>query len=89
MENKGLWPMRWFGELMEEIQRFKEEERALSKGVTIKNAVLISITFVAVLALILGIGIVDSTGSLMAGYPLVLPSFGWLALFGYVNQDIL
>ena len=89
MENKGLWPMRWFGELMEEIQRFKEAERALSKGVSVKNAVLIGITFVAVLALILGMGVVDNTGSLMSGYPLILPSLGWLMLFVYVNRDTL
>ena len=89
MENKGLFPQRWYGELLEEIQRFKEEERAMSKGVTVKNAVLIGITFVAVLALILGMGVVDNTGSLMAGYPLILPSLGWLVLFVYVNRDTL
>lgn len=84
--NNGLQPMMWFMELMEEVRRFREEERALSKGVTVKNAILCSITFVAVLALILGMGVVDSTGSLMAGYPLILPALGWLILFCYVNR---
>ena len=85
--NNGIQPMAWFTELMEEVQRFRAEERALSKGVTLKNAILCSITFVAVLVLILGMGVMDSTGSLVAAYPLVLPSFGWLALFAYVNKD--
>lgn len=85
--NNGIQPMAWFAELMEEVQRFRAEEKALSKGVTLKNAILCSITFVAVLVLILGMGVMDSTGSLMAAYPLVLPSFGWLALFAYVNKD--
>lgn len=87
--NNGIQPMAWFAELMEEVQRFRAEERALSKGVTVKNAVLIGITFVAVLVLILGMGVMDSTGSIVAAYPLVLPSFGWLALFVYVNRDTL
>ena len=85
--NNGIQPMAWFAELMEEVQRFREEERALSNGVTLKNAILCSITFVAVLVLILGMGVMDSTGSIVAAYPLVLPSFGWLALFAYVNKD--
>ena len=87
--NHGIQPMAWFAELMEEVQRFRAEERALSKGVTVKNAILIGITFVAALMLILGMGVMDSTGSLVAAYPLVLPSFGWIALFVYVNRDTL
>lgn len=84
---KGLYPMAWFGELMEELQRFREEERALAHGTSLKNAILIGVTFAAVLALIFGIGVVDSTGSIMAGYPLILPGLGWLLLFSYVNRD--
>lgn len=83
MNEKGLWPMHWFSEIMQELHHVKAAE----KQVSTKNAILISITFVAVLALILGIGIVDSTGSLMAGYPLVLPSMGWIILFAYANSD--
>ena len=83
MENKGLWPQRWFVEAMEELHHAKAAE----KQVSTKNAILVSITFVAVLALILGIGVVDSTGSLMKGYPLVLPSMGWIILFAYANSD--
>lgn len=83
MNEKGLWPQRWFSEAMQELHHVKVNESRVST----KNAILISITFVAVLALILGIGIVDSTGSLMAGYPLVLPSMGWIILFAYANSD--
>ena len=83
MNEKGVWPQRWFIEAMEELHHVRVNESRVST----KNAILISITFVAVLALILGIGIVDSTGSLMKGYPLVLPSMGWIILFAYANSD--
>ena len=84
---KGLYPMTWFGELMEELQRFREEERALAHGTSLKNAILIGVTFVSVLLIIIGIGVVDSTGSIVAGYPLILPGLGWLLLFAYVNRN--
>lgn len=83
----GVQVMKWFAEMMDELQRYKEEERAISRGVTTKNAILIGVTFVAVMALIVGFGVVDSTGSIVAGYPLILPSIGWLLLFCYVNRD--
>ena len=75
-------PPVWFGEWQE-----KKKRQAPRKGVTTKNCVLMSITTAAMILIITGFGILDTTGSIAAAYPALLPGAGWLAVFFYINRD--
>lgn len=81
---RGIYPPGWFVRWM--IEKEGEGHYAKRKPCT-KNVVLIMINVAALIMLVLGLGIVDVTDSIVAGYPLIIPPLVWLTAFVYVNHD--
>lgn len=83
-EKRGVYLQAWLYEYMAE----KEGEGHYSeKKPTTKNVVLIMINVLALILIVFGLGVVDQTDSIVAGYPLIIPSFIWLTVFVLVNHD--
>lgn len=83
-DKRGIYPPAWFVEWM--LEKEGEGHYAKRKPRT-KNVILIMINVAALIMAVLGFGVMDQTGSLVAAYPLIIPPFIWWTAFVYVNRD--